>query len=136
MLGDHDRLKPLQASAYNRMHPATIAIKRGIIVSLPGSLPHGYRHVETLNSFYFVEAADKTFFGCLESGIQVTSRNLERERGAEDTGSYDEDIHIVVFDSLMRGVRVVTYTRSDSWHFVGSNTDADARAAYEDAAVG
>ena len=94
----------------------------------------GYRHVEALNSFYFVEAADKTFFGCLESGIQVTLRNLECERGAEDTGSYDEDIHIVVFDSLMRGVRVVTYTRSDSRHFVGSDTDAYAGAAYQDAA--
>ena len=96
----------------------------------------GYRHVEALNSFYFVEAADKTFFGCLESGIQVTLRNLECERGAEDTGSYDEDIHIVVFDSLMRGVRVVTYTRSNSRHFVGSDTDAYAGAAYQDAPLG
>lgn len=118
------------------MHPATIAIKRGSIASQPGSLPDGYRHIEALNGFYLVEAADEAFFGCLEPGIQVTVRNLECERGAEDTGSYDEDIHIVVFDPLMRGVCVVTYTRSDSRHFVGSDTHAYAGPAYQDAALG
>jgi hypothetical protein len=90
-------------------------------------------HVKAFNGFDLPETADKTRFGRLEPGLQVCFRYVECERGTDDARSQNQYIHIVVFHALVSGISIVAYRCANPGHFIGRDTNADSRAADQDA---
>ncbi len=71
-----------------------------------------------------------------EVGGQKRPDEFHREFFANDPGSDAEHVHIVVLDSLVCRVRVVTHAGANAGDFVGGDADAHAAATKKDAAVG
>src|SRR5262245_21478634 len=74
--------------------------------------------------------------------LAAERRAEERERtfvsrlGADDPSPQRQDVHVVVLDALMGGVRVVADGRAKAAHLVDRDARADPGAADEDPAVG
>ena len=60
---------------------------------------------------------------------------LARERLADDPASKDEHVHVVVLDSLMGRVGIVTESRANAAVLVGGDRGADAAAADQHGAL-
>jgi len=71
-----------------------------------------------------------------ESGCEKRFRDLERERGPDHPRTDAQHVHIVVFDCLMRGVRVMAHRRTNARKFAGRNGHAGPAATDDDAALG
>ena len=71
-----------------------------------------------------------------ERGAEERDGALERGLGPDDPRAEGQDVHVVVLDALVRGVRVVADGRADAAHLVRGDRGADARAADQDPAVG
>ena len=56
-----------------------------------------------------------------EPGREKRLRDLERECAADHTRAEAQHVHVVVFDCLMRRVRVVAHRRPDAGKLVGGN---------------
>ena len=83
----------------------------------------------------FAKTADVAFFMCklsAEEGVHALPSSL----GADDPGSQHENVHIVVFDTLMGGVGVVTEAGTDSPELVGRHAGTYAASADEHATLG
>lgn len=76
-----------------------------------------------------------TFFGSVV-GIQERRDDLESQFAADDSATNAQDIHVVVLHPLACGIGVVADRRPDASDFIGCNTDADAAAANQKAAIG
>src|SRR5262249_36133429 len=66
---------------------------------------------------------------------QEGPRELPRELAADDLGAEAEHVHVVVLDTLVRGIDVVADRGADPVELAGRDRGADAQAADEDAAV-
>ena len=71
-----------------------------------------------------------------EGGVEKRCDEIGGKRGPDDTRSETENVHVVVLDSLPRGVAVVADGGADAGKFVGGNRHAGAAPAHDDAAVG
>ena len=63
------------------------------------------------------------------------AHELVRELGADDARAQHDDVHVVVFDALMRGIRVVAHGRAHAGDLAGGDRRADAAAANQHAAL-
>ncbi len=74
-------------------------------------------------------------------GSPLNVRAQERDRAfvrrlrTDDPCAEGQDVHVVVLDALVGGIRVVADRGADAAHLVGGHGRADARAADEDAAI-
>src|SRR5918998_810764 len=84
--------------------------------------------------FDFLEPAHVPL-AAVERRAEEGANELRGEVGADHAGPEAEDVHVVVLDTLMRGIGVVTEAGSYSADLVGGDGGADARAADEDAAL-
>ena len=83
----------------------------------------------------FAETADVPFFARevrAEKGMNAFQGRL----GANYARPEDQDVHIVVFDSLVGRVGVVAEAGADAFNFVGRDAGSDARATDEHASFG
>lgn len=71
-----------------------------------------------------------------ELGVEKGVSKLARRFGPDNTGTQNQDIHIVVLNALVRGIHVVTETGANAGQFIRGDRSADAAAAYENAAIG
>src|SRR5215210_8219344 len=88
-----------------------------------------------LHRFDLSEPLDITL-SAVEPGAQECAHEVERELRADHLGAEAEDVHVVVLDALVRGVRVVADRGADPGDLAGRDGGADPRAADEDAAFG
>ena len=70
------------------------------------------------------------------AGSQKRLDDLEGQLRADDSATDAQDVHVVVLDTLVRGVGVVTDGRSDTGNLVGRDADAHATAADQDSSIG
>ena len=66
---------------------------------------------------------------------QERERALERGLRPDDPRAQGQDVHVVVLDALVRGIRVVADRRADAAHLVGGHARPDPGAADEDPAL-
>src|SRR5947209_1493887 len=71
----------------------------------------------------------------VESRAQERADQLRRQRRADDLGAEAEDVHVVVLDALVGGVRVVADRGADAGDLAGGDGGADAGAADQDPAL-
>jgi hypothetical protein len=71
----------------------------------------------------------------IELGPEEGTHELGGELCPHDLGAEAEDVHVVVLDALVRRVRVVTDSRTDSGELVRRDGGAHARAAHEHTAL-
>jgi len=71
-----------------------------------------------------------------EPGREKRVRNFESERGADDARAEAQDVHVVVFDRLMRRVGVVTHGGPHPGKLACRNRDAGPAATNDDAPLG
>ena len=88
-----------------------------------------------LQRFDFFETARVARLAA-EPRSEERAHELMRELGADDAGAEDDDVHVVVFDALMRGIRVVAHGRAHAGDLAGGDRRADAAAANQHAALG
>src|SRR4051794_13325309 len=74
-------------------------------------------------------------FPAVEFRTQERADKLARELCADDLRPDAEDVHVVVLDALVGGVRVVADRSADTRKLAGGDRGADAGAADEDAAL-
>ena len=77
----------------------------------------------------FVAAADVAFFAVGEAGAEEGVDEFLDQREPDDAGAEAEHVHVVVLDTLARGVRVVAHARAYARDLVGRHARADAAAA-------
>src|SRR5690348_11026913 len=70
-----------------------------------------------------------------EPGVQERPHQLPGQLDPDDTRSEHQHVHVVVLDTLVRGVRVVAQPGPDAGQLVGRDRRADAAAADEHAAL-
>ena len=73
--------------------------------------------------------------GTAESRGEESFDQLPGERIAQHPAAQADQVHIVVFDPLARGIRFMDQTCPNSRHFVRDDARADAAAADGDAAL-
>src|SRR5262245_39875590 len=71
----------------------------------------------------------------VELRFQKRSYQLTGQFFPDHSGADAEDVHVVVLDSLVRGVRVVADRGPDTSELAGRDRGADSRAADEDTAI-
>ena len=71
-----------------------------------------------------------------KSGIEEDFRKFQGQRRSDDPCPQDENVHVVVLNSLAGGIGVVAQPRADSRDLVGGNAHAHTAAADEDPSVG
>src|SRR5207244_1077534 len=81
------------------------------------------------------DPAPEVLLGAVLGG-EVSLKQLEGERLADDLGAEAEYVDVVVLDTLVRRVDVVAERGANAGHLVGGNAGADAGAADHHAAVG
>ena len=69
-----------------------------------------------------------------EVRVQKGFHQIFGERAGDYARTEHEDVHVVVFDALVRGIGVVANGGADAVEFVGGDGGADAAAADENAA--
>src|SRR5438105_5004340 len=72
----------------------------------------------------------------VEGRVQKCRHEVPGERRADDLGAETEHVHVVVFDALVGGVRVVADRGADPGQLAGRDRGADARTAHEHRALG
>ena len=60
-----------------------------------------------------------------EPGARVSIHQFNRCLRADDAPTQNQNVHVVMFHSLMRRVHVMTQTRPDPFHLVGRNGSAN-----------
>ena len=71
-----------------------------------------------------------------ERGGQEREGAFERRLRSDDPRAEREDVHVVVLDALVGGVRVVAHGGTDAGQLVRRDRGPDARPTDEDAAIG
>lgn len=66
-----------------------------------------------------------------EAGGQEYSHDIEHQFCSDYTGSKTQDIHVIVLNSLVRGVGVMAHAGTDTAYLVCRDRDADTAAAYQ-----
>jgi len=94
----------------------------------------GIAYVASFDRENLVEAAGEAFLIGLKLGGHKSAGQLERQFGADDACAENQDVHIVVLDTLVGGISVVANAGANAGNFVGGDADSDAGAADEDAA--
>jgi len=74
-------------------------------------------------------------FFARELGVQVDVDDVVCKALADDACSHYQNIHIVVFDALVRGIAVVADAGADARDLIYSDGGADTAAAYQDASI-
>jgi hypothetical protein len=92
-------------------------------------MPHPFQFLDFLQPPTVPVAA-------VELGREEGARELGGELGAHDLGAETEDVHVVVLDALVRGVRVMADRGTDPGQLVRRDGGAHAGAAHEDTALG
>jgi hypothetical protein len=82
----------------------------------------------------FLQALSVALLAC-EFGSEVSGDKFMRQCGTNHTSTEHENVHIVVLDSLMSRIRIVTETGTNARQFVGGHRRADAAAADQHTAV-
>ena len=67
--------------------------------------------------------------------VQERFDDLQRKFRSDDTTADAQHIHVIVFDALVSGIRVMTDCRADAFDLVRRNADTDSTAAHHDASV-
>jgi hypothetical protein len=70
-----------------------------------------------------------------ESGAQKRPDQLVSEFDTDHPRTHHKHVHIVVFDALVGGIRVMAQAGADAGDLVGGHGSADARPAHNDASV-
>src|ERR1035438_9111714 len=90
----------------------------------------GFAELIVLDSLHFVQPAHVALFAA-ERGLQKSFRGILRKHLADDAGAEHQNVHVVVFDALMRGVVVVAKPCADAFELIGRDRNSDPAAANE-----
>jgi hypothetical protein len=71
-----------------------------------------------------------------EAGLQECLYDVPGKLESDYTGTQTQNIDVVMDNTLVSGITVVTDPGADPWKFVGGYAYAYAAAAYQDAAPG
>ena len=95
-----------------------------------------FLHVLCFNRHHFVEAADEALFLDFEFGIEERINDLKCDSRADDARAKNHHVHVVVFNSLMRGIGFLAHAGTNAGDFVGSNANTNAGAADKNSSLG
>lgn len=82
----------------------------------------------------FVQSSQMSLF-TRELGVDEGSHEFYRDFFTNNACSQAQDVHVVVLDTLMGRINVVTDSGANSGNLVGSDTDSDTAAAQQNAAI-
>src|SRR5689334_11866868 len=68
--------------------------------------------------------------------VDKCAHQLQGNRRPDDTSAHDQYVEVVVLNSLVRGIVVMTQTSTNAWNFIGRHSRSNAAAADQDAALG
>src|ERR1700743_1517557 len=89
-----------------------------------------------LDSEDFFEAARKALFVCDEFCAEERVGQLIGKCGPDDARAEHDDVHVVMFHALMRGIGVMAHAGADAGNLVGGDAYSNSRSADEDALLG
>src|SRR5262249_38782202 len=81
-----------------------------------------------------LQPATMAFLSC-EHSSEIRGHQLSRQFGTNHTSTQHQDVHVVVFHSLVGGICVVTEPCANARHFVGGHRGPDSTAADQHASV-